>query len=134
MKSLDKVWIEKTGIKSPNTGMETLIIHNAIKIEKSLDKKKTKELDWEKEFDNLNWNTDKGIMTKAKIIKQSTGETVGQITIPVTKEMVKTFIKSLLTQQRIELLEEILEHNKDEMTGLYDYDGIAQEVIDLVKK
>lgn len=43
-KSLDKVWIEKTGIKSPNTGMETLIIHNAIKIEKSLDKKKTKEL------------------------------------------------------------------------------------------
>ena len=101
---------------------------------KSLDKKKTKELDWEKEFDNLNWNTDKGIMTKAKVIKQSTGETVGQITIPVTKEMVKTFIKSLLTQQRIELLEEILEHNKDEMTGLYDYDGIAQEVIDLVKK
>mgnify|MGYP001218889295 FL=1 len=29
---------------------------------------------------------------------------------------------------------DILEHNKDEMTGLYDYDGIAQEVIDLVKK
>ena len=46
MKSLNKVWIEKTGIKSPNTGMETLIIHNAIKIEKSLDKKKTTTLDW----------------------------------------------------------------------------------------
>ena len=29
---------------------------------------------------------------------------------------------------------DILKHNKDDMTGLYDYDGIAQEVIDLIKK
>jgi len=29
---------------------------------------------------------------------------------------------------------DILEHNKDDMTGLYDFDGIALEVISLVKK
>jgi hypothetical protein len=29
---------------------------------------------------------------------------------------------------------DILKHNQDTMTGFYDYDGIAQEVIDLVKK
>lgn len=32
------------------------------------------------------------------------------------------------------LLKEIIEHNKDDMTGLYDFDGIALEVISLVKK
>jgi hypothetical protein len=49
-------------------------------------------------------------------------------------QMFQKKVKELLTQQRTELLEEILEHNKDEMTGLYDYDGIALEVISLVKK
>jgi len=39
-----------------------------------------------------------------------------------------------LSKQKQQILEEILKHNKDDMTGLYDYDGIAQEVIDLVKK
>ena len=29
---------------------------------------------------------------------------------------------------------DILKHNQDDMTGLYDYDGIAQEVIDLIQK
>ena len=29
---------------------------------------------------------------------------------------------------------DILKHNKDDMTGLYDYDGIAEAVINLVKK
>lgn len=41
---------------------------------------------------------------------------------------------SSFTQQRTELLEEILKHNKDNITGLYDYDGIAQDVINLVHK
>jgi hypothetical protein len=45
----------------------------------------------------------------------------------VSRESIKGFITT-------ELLGKILEHNKDPMTGLYDYDGIAQEVIDLVKK
>jgi hypothetical protein len=44
----------------------------------------------------------------------------------VSRESIKGFITT-------ELLGKILEHNKDEMTGLYDFDGIALEVISLVK-
>jgi len=29
---------------------------------------------------------------------------------------------------------DIIKHNQDDMTGLYDYDGIAEAVINLVKK
>lgn len=42
-------------------------------------------------------------------------------------------VKFLLSAQR-QLLLDILEHNQDNMTGLYDYDGIAEDIIDLVKK
>ena len=45
----------------------------------------------------------------------------------VSRESMKGFITT-------ELLGKILEHNKDEMTSLYDFDGIALEVISLVKK
>lgn len=45
----------------------------------------------------------------------------------VSRESIKGFITT-------ELLGKILEHNKDEMTGLYDFDGIALEVISLAKK
>lgn len=45
----------------------------------------------------------------------------------VSRESIKGFITT-------ELLGKILEHNKDDMTGLYDFDGIALEVISLVKK
>ena len=44
----------------------------------------------------------------------------------VSRESIKGFITQLLGK--------ILKHNQDDMTCLYDYDGIAQEVIDLVKK
>ena len=44
----------------------------------------------------------------------------------ITLFSVKQFIRNLFL--------DILKHNKDPMTGLYDYDGIAQKVIDLVKK
>ncbi len=44
----------------------------------------------------------------------------------ITLFSAKQFIRKLFL--------DILKHNKDDMTGLYDYDGIAQEVIDLVKK
>ena len=44
----------------------------------------------------------------------------------ITLFSVKQFIRNLFL--------DILKHNKDPMTGLYDYDGIAQEVIDLVNK
>jgi len=44
----------------------------------------------------------------------------------ITLYKIKRFIRKLFL--------DILKHNKDDMTGLYDYDGIAQEVIDLVKK
>lgn len=44
----------------------------------------------------------------------------------VTLFSIKRFIRKLFL--------DILKHNQDDMTGLYDYDGIAQEVIDLVKK
>lgn len=73
---------------------------------KLLDKKKTKELDWEKEFE---------LWCDVTEVDR------------VSRESIKGFITT-------ELLGKILEHNKDDMTGLYDYDGIAQEVIDLVKK
>ena len=46
----------------------------------------------------------------------------------------KDFIQSLLTQQRTELLEEILEENFCDLDGTYDYDGIAETVIKLAKK
>ena len=44
----------------------------------------------------------------------------------ITLFKTKRFIRKLFL--------EILKHNKDPMTGLYDYDGIAQEVIDLIQK
>lgn len=44
----------------------------------------------------------------------------------VSRESIKGFIKT-------QLLGKILKHNQDDMTGLYDYDGIALEVINLVK-
>lgn len=47
---------------------------------------------------------------------------------------VKDLIIKTLTQQRTELLEEILEENFCDLDGTYDYDGIAQSVIDLAKK
>jgi len=44
----------------------------------------------------------------------------------ITLFSIRRFIRKLFL--------DILKHNKDPMTGLYDYDGIAQEVINLVKK
>ncbi len=44
----------------------------------------------------------------------------------ITLFSAKQFIRKLFA--------DILKHNKDDMTGLYDYDGIAEEVINLVKK
>lgn len=42
------------------------------------------------------------------------------------------------TQKKVEeehqKLLDILKHNKDDMTGLYDYDGVAEDIINLVKK
>ncbi len=83
--------------------------------------KKTKELDWEKKFD-------KEFIGLEYLVKDGYHRTYG------CGDRVKYFIKDLLTQQRTELLEEILEQNKDNMTGLYDYDGIAETVINLLNK
>jgi len=113
MKSLDKnkIWIEKTGIISPNTGEETIIIHNAFKLDKPLDKKKTdrwsgpvgpsgpiygndydkkktKELDWHIKWDYL--------------LNKKKWKNPDEVNKVLTK-----FVEDLLTQQRTELLEEI---------------------------
>lgn len=42
-------------------------------------------------------------------------------------------ISKIFQQQREEIIEECLKGAKDDMTGLYDYDRIAENVIDLVK-
>ena len=56
------------------------------------------------------------------------------------KQEVKSFLTKCIQEsykagreEEHQKLLDILEHNKDPMTGLYDYDGIALEVISLVK-
>lgn len=71
---------------------------------------KPKKLDWEKEFENQF-----GIDNE------------------LAKE-IKSFISSLLDKQKEKLLENILEKNFCDLDVTYDYDGIAQSVIDLHKK
>ena len=44
------------------------------------------------------------------------------------------YLKQTLTQQRTELLNNILEENHCDLDGTYDYDGIAETVIKLCKK
>ena len=85
--------------------------------------KKTKELDW----DTL------GIKEIFSQWLFFNGKLTGKEAEELWNKLSLIF-KATLTQQRTELLEEILEHNKDDMTGLYDFDGIALEVISLVKK
>ena len=45
----------------------------------------------------------------------------------------KSKIERIFTQQRTELLEEILDENFCDLDGTYDYDGIAKDVIKLCK-
>ena len=80
-----------------------------------------------KQIDDLNWDTDKGVMTKAKVIKQSTGETVGQITMPVTKEMIKTFVADQIQKAYSKGREEI----EPFKTFLLN-EGYSEEAIDLI--
>jgi hypothetical protein len=99
--------------------------------QKSLDKKKGKELDW---VDRLKDALDgEWFCAGLSYLRRPNSNIYDLFELHIIDE-VKNIISSLLIQQRTELLEEILEHNKDEMTGLYDFDGIALEVISLVKK
>jgi hypothetical protein len=53
------------------------------------------------------------------------------------EEFIDNLLSTVSKKTRLDwegLLKEIIEHNKDDMTGLYDFDGIALEVISLVKK
>lgn len=78
--------------------------------QKSLDKNKTKELDWEKKLENILGNR-KDIIDKlvGKIPDEQVIESLKYF--DETKRQLDELISALLTQQRTELLEEI----KDEM-------------------
>jgi len=93
---------------------------------KSLDKKKTKELELVNKI------------CKKVADRWAVEENMGGFD-GIYSEFAKEVARKCLTQQRTEILEEILKHNQDEMTGLsycwnFDFDGIALEVISLVKK
>lgn len=91
---------------------------------------KTKELDKRVKLFIESW-----YIRTLECIDMDNGDRI--IPPPTKKEWelgVKKDLDKLLTQQRSELLEEILEQNKDDMTGLYDYDGIAETVINLLNK
>lgn len=83
-------------------------------------KDKPKELDWEKEFSRKYYDIFAAWKKQGYVLD--------------LENNLKDFIKQTLTQQRTELLEEILEENFCDLDGTYDYDGIAQDVIDLIQK
>lgn len=87
---------------------------------KSLDKKEANKLEWEKEFEKWWLDSDRF------------GSNSENWTL--LHDDTLAYIQSLLTQQRTELLEKILEENFCDLDGTYDYDGIAKSVIDLHKK
>lgn len=87
--------------------------------QKSLDKKKTKELDWKKEFSRKYYDIFAAWKKQGYVLD--------------LENNLKDFIKQTLTQQRTELLEEILDENFCDLDGTYDYDGIAKDVIKLCK-
>ena len=75
---------------------------------------KPKELDWHKQWDYL--------------LNQKKWKNPNEVNGVLTK-----FVEDTLTQQRTELLEEILEENHCDLDGTYDYDGIAKDVIELIE-
>ena len=82
-------------------------------------KDKPKELDWEKEFSRKYYDIFAAWKKQGYVLD--------------LENNLKDFIKQTLTQQRTELLEEILEENFCDLDGTYDYDGIAETVIKLCK-
>lgn len=95
---------------------------------------KPKQLDWEKEFDDNFENCFEPNGLEMNIYKKWRSSSGTRERAVASIDDFKSFIQSLLFHQRQQLLKEIVEKNKDPMTGLYDYDGIAEEVINLVKK
>lgn len=96
--------------------------------------------DWEKQFD-------KRFILSDGCIDLDSG--IGIETVDTLKEFINNEIKEAywsgvnvmeeeisktLQQQRKKIIEECLKNAKDDTTGLYDYDRIAENVIDLIKK
>ena len=80
-------------------------------------------------------NIGKGLEWEKDFLDRYEGANTVQSSISsfMAKDMCN-FIRNILTQQRTELLEEILEENFCDLDGTYDYDGIAESVIKLAKK
>jgi len=138
--------MSKGGIQRPNKGESYSHLSDTADAH-LLTMAKTPQLDWrDKYLDKFGTTPHKGIeefitelLNKKKrlkkTLKSSQNEVFGiggQIDRfflsgdDITLYKIKRFIRKIFL--------DILKHNQDPMTGLYDYDGIAQEVIDLVKK
>ena len=108
---------------------------------------KTPQLDWrDKYLDKFGTTPHKGIedfitelLNKKKRLKKTLKSSQNEVFgiggkidrfflsgDDITLYKINRFIRKLLL--------DILKHNQDPMTGLYDYDGIAQDVIDLVNE
>lgn len=61
------------------------------------------------------------------------GKKVGDKT-EITLEEIIDFLVILVREEEKKIFNSILDENKDDLTGFYDYDGIAETVIGLAKK
>jgi len=105
---------------------------------------KTPQLDWrDKYLDKFGTTPHKGIedfitelLNKKKRLKKTLKSSQNEV-FGIGGKIDRFFLSgddiTLFSIRRFirKLFLDILKHNKDDMTGLYDYDGIAQEVIDL---
>lgn len=89
---------------------------------------KPKQLDWENKLDEFSF-AEWGLKHQV----DTSEDAYGRWHSFYDKDLI-SFIQNELSSQKQQILESILKHNKDDMTGFYDYDGIAEEVINLVKK
>jgi len=129
-------WTAKVGLRKKSYWLGTF--GDAISAAKAYDLK-ARELFGE--FASLNFEDQSGSQTKRK--RDATTGSTAEVHLNVfgiggkidrfflsgddiTLYKIKRFIRKLFL--------DILKHNQDPMTSFYDYDGIAQEVIDLVKK
>lgn len=62
------------------------------------------------------------------------GKKINDKTIEITLEEIIDFLIVLIREEERKIFKAILDENKDDLTGFYDYDGIAETVIKLAKK
>ena len=90
---------------------------------------------WEEGFEENNWDSEKGLMTKATLT--SKGAWKGIMTVPVTKKMVKSFIQELLVKARSEAKEELVKEIKKTVkvqleTFVWDLDLGEGEIVSVI--